>query len=352
MHAAHISAALVKPSAGMVDRSCGIRFSDQLRDAERIKLAPSFIKRNPHADTGMVVKPADHTQQIRLEAASGVGILPGQHPVVAVIAQMPSQSRNSCRQIGFQKLMYGAAPVDHILPDHHADTVTVPVPSFGLDLHMLAQHVKSKFLHLCNIKDQGLIRRGRHQALRPVSLVQHSMKEVGAAVEQQAGSAFFVCSHAEAAHGKIALNQILPSLNPKAVEDGIFRTPELRIINRDPHLHPVFPVENIALLTRFCRHLHAGPCRQQADRDLYLLFPGTFIGSDDFRISDSIRIFGGFRISDGFSVFGGFRISYSLRISAAIIFSAFSFGTSAEGKTQLYCLFLRKRCDLQVIQII
>ena len=327
MHAAHISAALVKPSAGMVDRSCGIRFSDQLRDAERIKLAPSFIKRNPHADTGMVVKPADHTQQIRLEAASGVGILPGQHPVVAVIAQMPSQSRNSCRQIGFQKLMYGTAPVDHILPDHHADTVTVPVPSFGLDLHMLAQHVKSKFLHLCNIKDQGLIRRGRHQALRPVSLVQHSMKEIGIPVEQQAGSAGIVCPHPETTHGKITLNQILPCLNSKTVQDRVFRTPELRIGNRDPHFHPVFPIENKSFLTKFCRHLHAGPCRQQADRDLYLLFPGAFIRSGDFCISGDFHIFCDFCISGDFRIICEFRISGGFRIFAAIIFSAYAFAS-------------------------
>ena len=62
MHAAHVAAALVKPTAGMVGKSCGIRFSDKLRDAERIKLAPSLIERNPHADTGMVVKLADHPQ--------------------------------------------------------------------------------------------------------------------------------------------------------------------------------------------------------------------------------------------------------------------------------------------------
>ena len=52
---------------------------------------------------------------------------------------------------GLQNLVHGASAVDHVLPDHHAQAVTVPVPPGRFNLHVFAQHVEAQFFHLGNV---------------------------------------------------------------------------------------------------------------------------------------------------------------------------------------------------------
>ena len=102
VHAAHISASLIEPSAGMVHRSCGIRLFDDIRDTERIELAPSFIERDPQSHAGEVVQLPDHADDISLEPLPCFLVFPGKE-LVMIVAQDSSCCGNDRRQIGFQK---------------------------------------------------------------------------------------------------------------------------------------------------------------------------------------------------------------------------------------------------------
>ena len=102
VHAAHISASLVEPAAGVVHRSCGIRFLDNFCNPKRVKLAPPLIEGNPQTHTGVVIQLPDHADDISLEPQPGLLIFPGKK-LVMVVAQDSSCRGNDRRQIGFQK---------------------------------------------------------------------------------------------------------------------------------------------------------------------------------------------------------------------------------------------------------
>ncbi len=71
------------------------------------------------------------------------------------------------------------APADHILPYNHSQPVAVVIPARRFYFYVFAHHVEAQPLHGANIKNQSLIGRGGIEAVRPIALVQHSVKEIG-----------------------------------------------------------------------------------------------------------------------------------------------------------------------------
>ena len=85
--------------------------------------------------------------------------------------------------------MIGAA-IYHVLPYDHTEAVTVIVPPGGLNLHMLAQHIESKFFHLGNVIDQSIVGRGGIESVRPVALIQDSIQKEGLVIQAETGDPF------------------------------------------------------------------------------------------------------------------------------------------------------------------
>ena len=98
---------------------------------------------------------------------------------------------------------------------------------------MLTQHIKAQRLHLLDIIDERFVRGRRHQALRPVALVQNAVKEIRLSVEQKARCPFRVFSDAKRAHGKIALDHIYSRLDPQGIELRVFGAPQAGLRDRN-----------------------------------------------------------------------------------------------------------------------
>ena len=90
---------------------------------------------------------------------------------------------------------------------------------------MFAHHIEAQFLHAAYIKNKRIVGRGGVKPVRPVSLIQHAMKEIGLMVQAEPHYAFFVRLYGEASHGKIAFHGILSILYMHLVEEGGFRRP-------------------------------------------------------------------------------------------------------------------------------
>ena len=161
----------------------------------------------------------------------------GQDAVPEIILHMLTDGGDDVREIGLQKLPDRAASVHHVLPDHHSEPVTVIIPPGGLDFHVFPDHVEAELLHFPDIEDHGLVRRGRHQALRPVPLIQHTMEEIRGAVQRKAGPSFPVGSCSEGTHPEVSPDLIHSGTQPEMVQERIFRRPEMRGRHRDPELH-------------------------------------------------------------------------------------------------------------------
>ena len=126
------------------------------------------------------------------------------------------------------------AAAGHILPDQHAEPVTVVIPAQGLHLDVLAQHVEAAVFGRLNVKDQGLVRRRGVEPVRPVALIQQAVVEIGLAVEEEPGNAVLVLLHGQLAHSKIAAHLVLPTAHAEGIEPGMLRAPGLEVRHRDP----------------------------------------------------------------------------------------------------------------------
>ena len=95
VHAAHIASSLIEPAAGMVDRSCGIGFSNDLFDPERVKLSPALIKRNPESDARIVIQLTHHADDVPLEAPPRLLILSHEQFVMVVAQMLPYHKKTA-----------------------------------------------------------------------------------------------------------------------------------------------------------------------------------------------------------------------------------------------------------------
>ena len=103
---------------------------------------------------------------------------------------------------------------------------------------MFAEHVEAELFHLLDVVDHRLVRRRRHKALGPISLIQDSVEEIRFAIQQQPGLSCLIRPHAKRSHGKITLDHIFSRLDPQVVEFRVLRAPEAGVLNGDPDFKP------------------------------------------------------------------------------------------------------------------
>ena len=119
------------------------------------------------------------------------------------------------------------------------------VPAHGLQLTVLAKHVKAQFFDGLDIVDQRLIGWCRHQTVRPVSLIQNTVHKIRLVVEAESGNTLPVHFSCKASHGEITVCLVFSDRHGQVVEEGGLRRPADHIPNRDEEtVFGKFPGEN------------------------------------------------------------------------------------------------------------
>ena len=161
----------------MVDEPRLVQAAHQLQHLFGVELAPALVENHPQSDAGAVIKLLYHVGQLRAKLLPRLLVSPPKEGV-ELVAQMPSSDQRGRDDKG----TVVPAAAGHILPDQHAEPVTVVIPAQGLHLDVLAQHVEAAVFGRLNVKDQGLVRRRGVEPVRPVALVQQAVLEIGLAV--------------------------------------------------------------------------------------------------------------------------------------------------------------------------
>ena len=103
------------------------------------------------------------------------------------------------------------------------------VPTRALDFYMLAHQVESRLAHFANIEEERFVGRGRHEAIRPICLIEHAFDEQRAAVEANLLMPVGTLSQLDGTKAEIAVHDVVAERQPNAVEVGVFRRPEAGI---------------------------------------------------------------------------------------------------------------------------
>ena len=202
-----IPTSLVEPATGVVDGAGGVFLSDQSGDPGGVKLSPALIEGYPYSQGRHIVKMRHCIQTFLFPGASSVFLRPGEQAVV-VIPGVYSNMGEQGGHVTHQGQVIGGAATDHVLPDNHAQAVTMVIPAQGFYLNVFPQHVETKTFGQPDVEQEGLIAGGGHQAIWPIALVQQTMEEVWTVVQAETQDAFFIWFHAEMAHGKIAVDPV------------------------------------------------------------------------------------------------------------------------------------------------
>ena len=113
-------------AAGGVDDARGVVILGPPGDLLGPELPPGLIERHPHCHRGVVIELIDDLFPFFAELRFRFGCALRLRAVEITVV-----------------LPFGrGASVGHVLPDEDAQPVAVPVPAFGFDLHVLADHVE------------------------------------------------------------------------------------------------------------------------------------------------------------------------------------------------------------------
>ena len=131
----------------------------------------------------------------------------------------------------------GAAARGHVLPDEHAQPVAERIEARLLHFEVHAQQVEAKFAHRADVKLERLLRRWRHEAVRPVALVEHATQEDGRAVQVDARHTLPVGTNLDRAKGTVAAHAVRIEGELQVVEVRVARTPEPWSLDGQHELH-------------------------------------------------------------------------------------------------------------------
>ena len=131
----------------------------------------------------------------------------------------------------------------HVLPDEDSLTVAMPVPAFGFDLDMFADHIESQLLREPDIVEQRLVGRGRVEAVGPPALVERAEMEERPAVERHALDTVGVAPGGDLAQrgvgfGTVDHPSVAQERHGQVVEIGIVGTPQTRMFDGEVHRLP------------------------------------------------------------------------------------------------------------------
>ena len=232
MCAFYIAAALVKPAAGVIYEAARVCKMDLFCQAQGIELSPALVEKHPETDTGNIIKLIDELHGFFLPLSAGFFGSPGKEPV-EIVTHPGSHRRKKVWQIADQGQKRFSTSVDHILPDDHAQAVTVIIPAHGFHLYVLADHIKAQLLHGTDIENQGLVRGRCVKAFRPVALIQYAIEKVGLIVEEKLWLLFFIQSQGKFPHGKIAVDGVGFRDKLYLIKERILRAPGTEIRQPD-----------------------------------------------------------------------------------------------------------------------
>ena len=179
-----IPTSLIKPATGRVDQPRGIQLPYHVCDADGIKLSPAFVKRAVNSNGREKFQVSNSIPAFLLETVPVCLILPGKQRII-VITDLIAQGLGNGRKVAYKGHGIRAAPINHVLTDDHAKTVTVIIPACHFYLDMFTQHVISQRLHYLDIIDQCFIGGSCIQTLRPVALIQSAHQEAGCMIQAE-----------------------------------------------------------------------------------------------------------------------------------------------------------------------
>ena len=82
-----------------------------------------------------------------------------------------------------------------ILPNQHAESITVVVPAFAFNLDMLSQRIKTSRLHGFYVIYQRIIGRRRQQSVRPIALIQHATHKIRRSIQMHPWHTSLIALH-------------------------------------------------------------------------------------------------------------------------------------------------------------
>ena len=220
VQAAHIAEALIVPAAGGVDRAGFVHGLDDLHGRLAVKLAPALVERHPHGDARVVVERGDHVAQLVQKRLARRHVRAAEERIPAVV-EMPARHERGRDD----ERVVASAAAGHILPDEHAQPVTVVIPAVALDLDVLAQHVEAHVLGQLDVIDERVVARRGVEPVRPVPLIEQPVVKIRLAVEKQAAHAVLVRLDAAFAHGKVAVDRVAAERHAEGVERRLLRRP-------------------------------------------------------------------------------------------------------------------------------
>ena len=242
VQAAHIAEALVVPAAGRVDRAGLVHGPDDLHGRLAVKLAPALVERHPHGDARVVVERGDHVAQLVQKRFARRHVRAAEEGIPAVV-EVPARHERG----GDDERVVALAAAGHVLPDEHAQPVAVIVPAVALDLDVLAQHVEAHVLGQLDVIDERVVARRGVEPVRPVALIEQAVVKIRLAIEKQAAHAVRIRLDAALAHGKVAVDRVVPERHAEGVERRVLRRPGAKRLHRHVRRHARGEREALAL---------------------------------------------------------------------------------------------------------
>ena len=208
------------PAAGRVDRARLVHGLDDLHGRLAVKLAPALVERYPHGDARVVVERGDHVAQLVQKRLARRHVRAAEEGIPAVV-EVPARHERGRDD----ERVVALAAAGHVLPDEHAQPVTVVIPAVALDLDVLAQHVEAHILGQLDVVDERVVARRGVEPVRPVALIEQPVVKIRLAVEKQAAHAVLVRLDAALAHGKVAVDRVAAERHAEGVERRLLRRP-------------------------------------------------------------------------------------------------------------------------------
>ena len=177
MKAFCIADLLIVPAGGVVNCARRVDIRDLIGDAGCVELAPALVEGYPHGDARAVVQKLYHLVELCFVFDPALEI-PAREQLMVFVAQMYAGDERR----GDHGRVIAAAAVYHVLPDEHAEPVAVIIPAQGLDLYVLAQHVKAHVLRCLDIEDKRFVGWSGVHSVGPVALIEQPVVEIRSAV--------------------------------------------------------------------------------------------------------------------------------------------------------------------------
>ena len=241
MHAVVVAAALIEPPARGVDGARRVDGLDGLGRLGGVELPPSLVEQGPGDDAGVTLQAPHRRTGKSLPLVAVQRVVRREVPlvllgIVTVVGPEPLEGRGDAARNPYVRVLPTA---HHVLPHEHAHTVAQVVPALALHLDVLADHVEPERCHRLYVETKGLVRGSRHEAVGPVSLIEHAAQEERLVVQAEALHALLVWLDRGGPEGAVAVDVVRIVRELDGVQVRIIRRPGVRRGHVEPELDGV-----------------------------------------------------------------------------------------------------------------